>query len=91
MSSPTTLQVHDGGKRADDAFAQAFNGSVRSENLNSFWFLSLDDARVKCEAWRREYNEVRPHSSIGDQSPMEYAFSQRPAQKAHFPVAARIP
>ena len=36
---------------------------------------SLDDARVKCEAWRRDYNEVRPHSSIGNQTPMEHAFA----------------
>jgi putative transposase len=36
--------------------------------------LSLDDARVKCEAWRIDYNEVRPHSSLGNQTPMEHAF-----------------
>ena len=35
------------------------------------WFLSLDDARRKCEAWRRDYNEVRPHSAIGNKVPSE--------------------
>ena len=34
-------------------------------------FLRLDEARAKCEAWRRDYNEVRPHSAIGNKTPME--------------------
>ena len=63
------------GKPTDNAFAEAFNGRVRAECLNTYWFLSLDDARVKCEAWRRDYNEHRPHSSLGNQTPMERAFS----------------
>jgi putative transposase len=42
------------GKPTDNAFAEAFNGRVRAECLNAYWFLSLDDARVKCEAWRRD-------------------------------------
>ncbi len=63
------------GKPTDNAFAEAFNGRVRAECLNAYWFLSLDDARVKCEAWRRDYNDHRPHSSLGNQTPMERAFS----------------
>ncbi|RSV10480.1 transposase, partial [Sphingomonas sp. ABOLF] len=63
------------GKPTENAFAEAFNGRVRAECLNAYWFLSLDDARVKCEAWRRDYNEHRPHSSLGNQTPMERAFS----------------
>ena len=63
------------GKPTDNAFAESFNGRVRAECLNAFWFLSLDDARVKCEAWRIDYNEVRPHSSLGNQTPMERAFA----------------
>jgi Integrase core domain len=38
----------------------------RAERLNAHWFMSLDDARRKCEAWRRDYNEERPHSAIGN-------------------------
>jgi putative transposase len=38
--------------------------------LNQHWFLDLDDARAKVEAWRTDYNEVRPHSAIGDRPPM---------------------
>ena len=63
------------GKPTDNAFAESFNGRVRAECLNAFWFLSLDDARVKCEAWRIDCNEVRPHSSLGNQPPMERAFA----------------
>jgi putative transposase len=37
------------------------------------WFMSLDDARRKCEAWRRDYNEERPHSAIGNRVPIELA------------------
>src|SRR5689334_16352678 len=61
------------GKPTDNAFAESFNGKVRAECLNANWFLSLDDARQKCEAWRVDYNEVRPHSSIGQRAPMELA------------------
>jgi putative transposase len=63
------------GKPTDNAFAESFNGRVRAECLNANWFLSLADARLKCEAWRRDYNEVRPHSSLGNQTPMERAFA----------------
>ena len=63
------------GKPTDNAFAEAFNGRVRAECLTAYWFLSLEDARVKCEAWRRDYHEHRPHSSLGNQIPMEHAFS----------------
>jgi putative transposase len=42
----------------------------RAECLNAHWFMSLDDARAKMEAWRRDYNEVRPHSAIGNKPPM---------------------
>ena len=45
------------GKPTDNAFAESFNGKVRAECLNTAWFMSLDDARSKCEAWRRDYNE----------------------------------
>ena len=41
------------GKPTDNAFAESFNGKFRDECLNAYWFLSLDDARLKCEAWRR--------------------------------------
>ena len=45
------------GKPTDNAFVESFNGRLRDECLNTHWFLSLDDARTKLEAWRRDFNE----------------------------------
>jgi putative transposase len=58
------------GKPTDNAHAEAFNARFRAECLNEHWFLDLDDARAKVESWRVDYNEVRPHSAIGDKPPM---------------------
>jgi putative transposase len=65
------------GKPVDNAFVESFNGSFRDECLNVNWFLSLDDARDKIEAWRRDYNEFRPHSSLGNMTPSEFAEQHR--------------
>ncbi len=59
------------GKPTDNAFIESFNGKFRAECLNTHWFMSLEDAREKMEAWRRDYNEVRPHSAIGNKAPIE--------------------
>ncbi len=56
--------------RLTTASSKSFNGKFRSECLNTHWFVSLDDARQKMEDWRRDYNEVRPHSAIGHQAPI---------------------
>ena len=58
------------GKPTDYAFIDSFTGKFRAECLNQHWFMSLDDAVRKCEAWRRTYNEVRPHSAIGNKPPI---------------------
>ncbi|WP_441351275.1 MULTISPECIES: IS3 family transposase [unclassified Tardiphaga] len=58
------------GKPTDNSFIESFNGKFRSECLNTHWLLSLDDARQKMEDWRRDYNEVRPHSAIGNKAPI---------------------
>jgi putative transposase len=65
-----TLDFSRPGKPTDNAFIESFNGKFRAECLNAHWFLSLDDARRKCEAWRRDYNEERPHSAIGNKTPI---------------------
>ena len=66
-----TLDFSRPGKPTDNAFIESFNGKFRAECLNAHWFMSLDDARRKCEAWRRDYNEARPHSAIGNKVPAE--------------------
>jgi len=60
------------GKPVENAFIESFNGRLRDECLNVHQFLSLDDARRKIEAWRRDYNEARPHSSLGQLTPREF-------------------
>jgi transposase InsO family protein len=52
-----TLDFSRPGKPTDNAYIESFNGKFRSECLNANWFLCLDEARQKCEAWRRDYNE----------------------------------
>ena len=59
------------GKPTDNPLIESFNGSFRDECLNVHWFLSIADAQEKIESWRREYNEFRPHSSLGDRTPTE--------------------
>jgi putative transposase len=61
------------GKPSDNGIIEAFNGRLRQECLNENWFLSLDDAREKIEAWRQEYNKERPHGALGNVSPLVYA------------------
>jgi putative transposase len=70
------------GKPTDNAMIESFNGSFRDECLNTNWFLSLDDARGKIEAWRSEYSDFRPHSSLGDLTPSAFARSGHGARSA---------
>lgn len=56
------------GKPTDNSFVEASNGKVRAECIDQNGFLSLADARLKCEAYRHEYNNERPHSSIGNKT-----------------------
>jgi putative transposase len=60
------------GKPVQNACVESFNGKFRDECLNEHWFLTLQEARVVIEAWRREYNEERTHSTIGDMTPMKF-------------------
>ena len=72
-----TLDFSRPGEPTDNAFIESFNGSVRMECLNENWFLSLDDAKEKVEAWRVDYNEQRPRSALGNLAPKDFASSGR--------------
>ena len=61
------------GKPIQNAFIESFNGKMRDECLNEHWFGTLNEARQTIEAWRRDYNEVRPHSSLANRTPQEFA------------------
>jgi len=61
------------GKPVENAYIESFNGRFRDECLNEHWFLTMAHARRAIEAWRVEYNTERPHSSLGNLTPEEYA------------------
>jgi putative transposase len=61
------------GKPTDNAYVESFNGTLRAECLDVHWFANLTEARHIIEAWRREYNESRPHRSLGERTPSEFA------------------
>ena len=60
------------GKPTDNAFIETFNGTLRNECLNLHWFDDLAQAGAIIEAWRRDYNESRPHMALGNLAPAEY-------------------
>jgi putative transposase len=66
------LHFIEPGKPVQNAFIESFNGRMRDECLNEHWFMSLAEARETIESWRRDYNEVRPHSSLGNRTPQEF-------------------
>ena len=72
------------GKPTDNALAGPFNGSFQDERLNVNWFLSLEDARDKIKAWMMDYNEYRPHSSLENMTPSDFAraTTKKEAEKA---------
>jgi putative transposase len=68
-----TLHFSDPGKPIQNAHCESFHGRLRDECLNEHWFLGLGDARQIVETWRQDYNQVRPHSALGYQTPVEFA------------------
>ncbi len=64
------------GKPTQNARVESFHGRLRDECLTVSWFQNLFDARRKIAAWRIEYNEERPHSSLGYRTPKEFAAAQ---------------
>jgi putative transposase len=77
------LEFSRPGKPTDNAFAESFNGRFRDECLNQHWFASLEEARQTVEAWRIEYNTVRSHRALGQQTPAAWVAAWAPApQKA---------
>jgi len=71
-TNKVTLDFSRPGKPTDNAYIESFNARFRMECLNQNWFLSLEEAREKIDAWRYDYNEYRPHSALGNLTPSEY-------------------
>jgi len=72
-----TLYIEPGSPW-ENGYCESFNGTLRDELLNGEIFYSLKEVRIVIERWRREYNEVRPHSSLGYRPPVPAACSPRP-------------
>lgn len=80
------------GKPTQNAFIESFNGTFRDDCLNQHWFASIAEARLLINHWRKEYNHIRPHSSIGRIPPDSFAlnFQKSPPINPQFlnPAAA---
>ncbi len=61
------------GKPVENAFIESFNGKFRDECLSGHWFVNLEEAKARIEEWRQDYNCRRPHSSLGNLTPDEFA------------------
>jgi putative transposase len=85
------------GKPQQNAFVESFNGRFRDECLNEEVFASLAEARALIEAWRRDYNNVRPHSANGGLTPNEALIQaagdrlRNPTSSADRPLPSRHP
>ncbi len=64
------------GKPMQNAFVESFNGSFRDECLNETLFSSLSQAKEQIKAWKEDYNTQRPHSSLGNLTPNEFAMKK---------------
>lgn len=83
------------GKPIENAYVESFNARFRDECLNENWFTDLADARRKIEEWRQDYNQRRPHSSLGYRTPQEFRLAMTSCGKdagcARLENAARFP
>jgi putative transposase len=67
------LHFIEPGKPTQNANIESLNGKIRDELLNMYTFSSIFDARQSADAWRSDYNEIRPHSALGFLTPREFA------------------
>ena len=66
------------GKPVDNHYIESFNGRLRDECLNTHLFFDLEDAQEKLDEWRNDYNFVRPHGTLGELAPQEFASQYKP-------------
>jgi putative transposase len=68
------------GSPWENGYVESFNGKMRDELLAREIFYSLKEAQILIDMWRREYNTVRPHSSLGYRPPAPDAILLQPSQ-----------
>lgn len=78
------------GKPSENGYQESFHGKLRDECWNEHWFTSLAEMRETVEAWRVDYNTVRPHSSLGYQTPEEFAARAAVPRRALPPAPAAL-
>ncbi len=79
-----TLYIEPGSPW-ENGYVESFNGKLRDELLNGELFTTLQEAQILIERWRREYNQIRPHSSLGYQPPAPEAVEIGPPISRIFP------
>lgn len=76
LRSNINIALSDPGKPWQNGADESFNGKFRDECLSLEWFRNRTEAKIMIENWRRHYNEVRPHSSLSYQTPVEFKSKQ---------------
>ncbi len=71
------LEFIQPGKPTQNSYIERFNRTFRDEVLNMYVFSSLSEVRARTESWMNEYNEERPHDSLGDLTPREYSLAHQ--------------
>jgi putative transposase len=85
----TRIDFSRPGRPTDNAFIETFNGSLRDECLNLHWFATVAEAKAVIEAWRRDYNESRPHMALGHRTPQEYLLRTDPSGSTKGPLTGK--
>ena len=78
-----TLEFIQPGAPTQNSYVERFNRTYRDEILNMYVFQTLNEVRERTENWIREYNEERPHDSLGDLTPWEYLAKHQPLENSN--------
>jgi len=73
------LHFIEPGKPIQNAFVESFNGRFRDECLNQYWFTSIEDAATLISKWKHDYNTLRPHSALGNMTPLQFRLAAEEA------------
>lgn len=77
------LHFIEPGKPIENCYIESFNGKFRDECLSEHWFMNIPHAKDVIEEWRIDYNDVRPHSSLKDLTPSEFARNHQEEMALH--------